>query len=79
MKLARALNAASNARDTLVMRRSLDGDEDQGADRTRKVGIRIIRVPYETADLKMLTVVRSGPNSKASLPPGGCRPPDPRS
>ena len=40
----------------------------RGADRTRKIGIRIIRVPHETADLKMLTVVRSGPNSKASLP-----------
>jgi hypothetical protein len=32
MKLARAFNAASNARDTLVMRRSLRGDEDQGAE-----------------------------------------------
>ena len=34
LKLARALNFASNARDTLVMRRSLggDGDEDQGAE-----------------------------------------------
>ena len=32
MKLARALNAASNARDTLVMRRSLGGDEAQGAE-----------------------------------------------
>jgi len=31
MKLARALNLASNARDTLVMRRSLADDEDQGA------------------------------------------------
>ena len=29
LKLARALNLASNARDTLVMRRLLDGDNDQ--------------------------------------------------
>jgi len=32
MKLARALNPASNARDTLVMRRSLVSDEDLGAE-----------------------------------------------
>ena len=31
MKLAQALNPASDARDTLVMRRSLGDDEDQGA------------------------------------------------
>ncbi len=32
VKLARALDPVSNARDTLVMRRSLGGDEDQGAE-----------------------------------------------
>ena len=32
LKLARALNSASNARDTLVMRRSLDDDRHQGAE-----------------------------------------------
>lgn len=32
MKLARVLNPRATHRDTLVMRRSLDGDEDQGAD-----------------------------------------------
>jgi hypothetical protein len=32
MKLTRALNAVSNARDTLVMRRSLVSDEDLGAE-----------------------------------------------
>ena len=30
LTLAQAFNAASNARDTLVMRRSLDGDEHLG-------------------------------------------------
>jgi hypothetical protein len=32
MKLARALNPRATHGNTLVMRRSLDGDEDQGAE-----------------------------------------------
>jgi hypothetical protein len=41
-------------------RKPRHGDEDQSADRTQKVGIHVIRVPHETADLKMLTKVDRG-------------------
>jgi hypothetical protein len=37
VKLARAWNSASTARDTLVMRRSLGDDEDQGAEVPRRI------------------------------------------
>ena len=56
MKLAQALNPASNARDTLVTRSSLGGDKDPKHRGGPGVGIGIIRVAHETAGWTMLAL-----------------------